>query len=80
MKWSPVGSNLSEFFSGNNPRTFRLIVSYRKIGKLDDGRVCVAAEVTDKGLFKGVGNNLRIARCTAAKYALRELEAMQLEQ
>ena len=58
----------------------RLILFSRKIEKLDDGRVCVAAQVEDKGQFKGVGNNLRIARCTAAKYALRQLEAMQLEQ
>ncbi len=42
--------------------------------RLSDGRrVRVTVEVFGKGAFKGVGRNYRIAKCTAAKCALRAL-------
>ena len=51
---------------------------HRKVDNLPDGRICVEARVQDGGVFKGVGRNLRIAKCTASKYALRALEGMPI--
>lgn len=45
------------------------VTSGRKI------RVCV--EVYNVGKFVGIGRNKRIAKCTAAKLALRRLEAIE---
>ncbi|XP_066152978.1 endoribonuclease Dcr-1 isoform X1 [Euwallacea fornicatus] len=43
--------------------------------KLADGRrVRVTVEVFGKGFFKGIGRNYRIAKCTAAKCALKHLK------
>lgn len=43
--------------------------------KLADGRrVRVSVEVFGKGTFKGIGRNYRIAKCTAAKCALKYLK------
>ncbi|KAF5300195.1 hypothetical protein FQA39_LY11229 [Lamprigera yunnana] len=43
--------------------------------KLADGRrVRVSVEVFGKGIFKGIGRNYRIAKCTAAKCALKHLK------
>jgi len=43
--------------------------------KLADGRrVRVTVEVFGKGIFKGIGRNYRIAKCTAAKCALKHLK------
>ncbi|CAG2055841.1 unnamed protein product [Timema podura] len=43
--------------------------------KLADGRrVRVTVEVFGKGTFKGIGRNYRIAKCTAAKCALKQLK------
>lgn len=43
--------------------------------KLADGRrVRVTVEVFGKGVFKGIGRNYRIAKCTAAKCALKHLK------
>ncbi|CAG9759991.1 unnamed protein product [Ceutorhynchus assimilis] len=43
--------------------------------KLADGRrVRVTVEVFGKGTFKGIGRNYRIAKCTAAKCALKNLK------
>ncbi|XP_022902072.1 endoribonuclease Dcr-1 [Onthophagus taurus] len=43
--------------------------------KLVDGRrVRVTVEVFGKGIFKGIGRNYRIAKCTAAKCALKHLK------
>ncbi|KAL1493216.1 hypothetical protein ABEB36_011312 [Hypothenemus hampei] len=43
--------------------------------KLADGRrVRVTVEVFGKGMFKGIGRNYRIAKCTAAKCALKHLK------
>ncbi|XP_077284544.1 endoribonuclease Dcr-1 [Arctopsyche grandis] len=47
---------------------------FGKPEKLADGRrVRVTVEVLGAGAFKGVGRNYRIAKCTAAKCALRKL-------
>lgn len=48
---------------------------FGKPEKLADGRrVRVSVEVFGKGTFKGIGRNYRIAKCTAAKCALRHLK------
>ncbi|KAK9890121.1 hypothetical protein WA026_008931 [Henosepilachna vigintioctopunctata] len=48
---------------------------FGKPEKLADGRrVRVAVEVFGKGTFKGIGRNYRIAKCTAAKCALKHLK------
>ncbi|XP_023219964.1 endoribonuclease Dicer-like [Centruroides sculpturatus] len=41
------------------------------------GKVRVRVEVFGKGQFVGIGRNKRIAKCTAAKRALRELKKMK---
>lgn len=47
---------------------------FGKPEKLADGkRVRVSVEVFGKGVFKGIGRNYRIAKCTAAKCALKAL-------
>ncbi|KAJ8664854.1 hypothetical protein QAD02_006516 [Eretmocerus hayati] len=46
--------------------------------KLADGRrVRVTVDVFGKGSFKGIGRNYRIAKCTAAKCALKKLKRGQ---
>ena len=51
----------------------------RKPEKLADGRrVRVTVEVFGKGTFRGIGRNYRIAKCTAAKCALRQLKKQGL--
>ncbi|KAF5270919.1 hypothetical protein FQR65_LT05386 [Abscondita terminalis] len=48
---------------------------FGKPEKLADGRrVRVSVEVFGKGIFKGIGRNYRIAKCTAAKCALKHLK------
>lgn len=48
---------------------------FGKPEKLADGRrVRVTVEVFGKGTFKGIGRNYRIAKCTAAKCALKNLK------
>lgn len=48
---------------------------FGKPEKLADGRrVRVTVEVFGKGIFKGIGRNYRIAKCTAAKCALKYLK------
>lgn len=48
---------------------------FGKPEKLADGRrVRVTVEVFGKGVFKGIGRNYRIAKCTAAKCALKYLK------
>jgi endoribonuclease Dicer len=50
-------------------------MNFRKPEKLADGRrVRVTVEVFGKGIFRGIGRNYRIAKCTAAKCALRQLK------
>ncbi|KAL9694828.1 hypothetical protein quinque_014113 [Culex quinquefasciatus] len=52
---------------------------FGKPEKLADGRrVRVTVEVFGKGTFRGIGRNYRIAKCTAAKCALRQLKKMGL--
>lgn len=47
----------------------------RRPEKLADGRrVRVTVEIFGKGTFKGIGRNYRIAKCTAAKCALKQLK------
>lgn len=47
--------------------------------KLADGRrVRVSVEIFGKGVFKGIGRNYRIAKCTAAKCALKHLKKQGL--
>ncbi|XP_058796621.1 endoribonuclease Dcr-1 [Phymastichus coffea] len=76
-----------ELFSSNVPKSpirelLELEPETAKFGKpekLADGRrVRVTVDVFNKGLFKGIGRNYRIAKCTAAKCALRKLKKMQL--
>lgn len=48
---------------------------FSKPEKLADGRrVRVTVEVFLKGTYSGIGRNYRIAKCTAAKCALRQLK------
>ena len=48
---------------------------FGKPEKLADGRrVRVSVEVFGKGVYKGIGRNYRIAKCTAAKCALRAIK------
>uniref|UniRef100_A0A0K2UZN8 ribonuclease III n=1 Tax=Lepeophtheirus salmonis TaxID=72036 RepID=A0A0K2UZN8_LEPSM len=72
-----------EQFSSNVPKSpirelLELEPETAKFGKpekLADGkRVRVSVEVFGKGTFKGIGRNYRIAKCTAAKCALRALK------
>ena len=42
-----------------------------------NGKVRVTVEVIGKGSYKGLGRNYRIAKCTAAKRALRALKRMK---
>ena len=52
-----------------------ILLDCRKPEKLADGRrVRVTVEVFGKGTFKGIGRNYRIAKCTAAKCALKQLK------
>ncbi|XP_064484368.1 endoribonuclease Dicer-like [Ornithodoros turicata] len=44
------------------------------------GKVRIRVEVFGKGRFVGVGRNKRIAKCTAAKRALRALKQMQKDK
>ncbi|XP_012286436.1 endoribonuclease Dcr-1 [Orussus abietinus] len=51
---------------------------FGKPEKLADGRrVRVTVDVFGKGSFKGIGRNYRIAKCTAAKCALKKLKRIQ---
>lgn len=53
--------------------------NFRKPEKLADGRrVRVTVEIFGKGVFRGIGRNYRIAKCTAAKCALRQLKKVNL--
>uniref|UniRef100_A0A182JMK9 ribonuclease III n=1 Tax=Anopheles atroparvus TaxID=41427 RepID=A0A182JMK9_ANOAO len=50
---------------------------FGKPEKLADGRrVRVTVEVFGKGTYRGIGRNYRIAKCTAAKCALRQLKKL----
>nr|XP_031838404.1 endoribonuclease Dcr-1 [Nomia melanderi] len=78
--------NEVEQFSTNVPKSpirelLELEPETAKFGtpeKLADGRrVRVTVDVFGKGSFKGIGRNFRIAKCTAAKCALRKLKKMQ---
>jgi endoribonuclease Dicer len=52
---------------------------FGKPEKLADGRrVRVTVEVFGKGIFRGIGRNYRIAKCTAAKCCLRQLKKNNL--
>lgn len=52
---------------------------FGKPEKLADGRrVRVTVEVFSKGTFKGIGRNYRIAKCTAAKCALKQLKKREM--
>lgn len=55
--------------------TVFLYIYFSKPEKLADGRrVRVVVEIFGKGEFKGIGRNYRIAKCTAAKCALKHLK------
>lgn len=59
--------------------TNEIILILRKPEKLADGRrVRVTVDVFGKGTFRGIGRNYRIAKCTAAKCALRQLKKQGL--
>ena len=73
---------LTEQFSQNVPKSpirelLELEPETAKFGKpekLWDGRrVRVSVEIIEVGTFRGIGRNYRIAKCTAAKCALRHL-------
>lgn len=74
------------FLVGWNRRPFPYLVIFpfffrarnRKAERLPDGRVRVTVDVIGKGTFKGIGRNYRIAKCTAAKFALRTLEKRKM--
>ncbi|XP_078036312.1 endoribonuclease Dcr-1 isoform X2 [Augochlora pura] len=81
-----IMKNEIEQFSTNVPKSpirelLELEPETAKFGtpeKLADGRrVRVTVDVFGKGSFKGIGRNYRIAKCTAAKCALRKLKKMQ---
>ncbi len=60
--------------SGNLFVYFLCVSLYRALENLPDGRICIAVEVLNNGRsYKGVGKNSRIAKNTAAKYALSQL-------
>lgn len=61
-------------------RTFQFFFFFfRKPEKLADGRrVRVTVDVFGKGTYRGIGRNYRIAKCTAAKCALRQLKKQGL--
>ncbi|XP_043278022.1 endoribonuclease Dcr-1 isoform X2 [Venturia canescens] len=78
-----------ELFSTNVPKSpirelLELEPETAKFGKpekLADGRrVRVTVDVFGKGSFKGIGRNYRIAKCTAAKCALKKLKRTQTSQ
>jgi len=54
-----------------------LAIICRKFGQ-EEGQYCAAFEVEDIGVFKGMGRNIRLAKCNAARYALAELENPKL--
>ncbi|XP_063986655.1 endoribonuclease Dcr-1 [Diachasmimorpha longicaudata] len=75
-----------EQFSTNVPKSpirelLELEPETAKFGKpeklVDGRRVRVTVDVFGKGSFKGIGRNYRIAKCTAAKCALKKLKKMQ---
>ncbi|KAG6799300.1 endoribonuclease Dicer-1 [Apis mellifera caucasica] len=81
-----IMKNEIEQFSTNVPKSpirelLELEPETAKFGKpekLADGRrVRVTVDVFGKGSFKGIGRNYRIAKCTAAKCALKKLKRMQ---
>ncbi|XP_015439626.1 PREDICTED: endoribonuclease Dcr-1 [Dufourea novaeangliae] len=81
-----IMKNEIEQFSTNVPKSpirelLELEPETAKFGKpekLADGRrVRVTVDVFGKGSFKGIGRNYRIAKCTAAKCALRKLKKTQ---
>lgn len=56
-------------------QTKYFVINCSKPEKLADGRrVRVTVEVFCKGTYRGIGRNYRIAKCTAAKCALRQLK------
>lgn len=81
-----IMKNEIEQFSTNVPKSpirelLELEPETAKFGKpekLADGRrVRVTVDVFGKGSFKGIGRNYRIAKCTAAKCALKKLKRSQ---
>ncbi|RZF36221.1 hypothetical protein LSTR_LSTR008547 [Laodelphax striatellus] len=79
--------NEIDLFSTNVPKSpirelLELEPETAKFGKpekLADGRrVRVNVEVFGKGTYKGIGRNYRIAKCTAAKCALKQLKKQGL--
>ncbi|XP_025420848.1 endoribonuclease Dcr-1 isoform X2 [Sipha flava] len=78
-----IMENEMEQFSKNVPKSpIRELLElepetakFSKPEKLADGRrVRVVVEIFGKGEFKGIGRNYRIAKCTAAKCALKHLK------
>ncbi|XP_050060173.1 endoribonuclease Dcr-1 [Aphis gossypii] len=78
-----IMENEMEQFSKNVPKSpIRELLElepetakFSKPEKLADGRrVRVIVEIFGKGEFKGIGRNYRIAKCTAAKCALKHLK------
>lgn len=45
-----------------------------------EGKVRVTVDVYGKGRFVGMGRNYRIAKCTAAKRALKYLKALKARE
>lgn len=85
-EWINFWICFAEQFSTNVPKSpirelLELEPETAKFGKpekLADGRrVRVIVDVFGKGSFKGIGRNYRIAKCTAAKCALKKLKKSQ---
>nr|AQX45494.1 Dicer-1 [Artemia franciscana] len=51
-------------------------VKFGRAERTPDGRVRVTVDIIGKKSFKGIGRSYRIAKCTAAKFALRTLERL----
>ena len=81
-----IFSSFSDYFSYNVPKSpIRVLLEMHphvaKFGKpeVTSGRkIRIVVNVNDVGQFIGIGRNKRIAKCTAAKRALRALKLVKV--
>ncbi|CAO1443231.1 unnamed protein product [Diamesa tonsa] len=84
--WKMMGKEIEQFSCAVPKSPIRELLEmepetakFGKPEKLADGRrVRVTVEIFGKGVFRGIGRNYRIAKCTAAKCALRQLKKVNL--
>ncbi|CAO1434532.1 unnamed protein product [Diamesa serratosioi] len=84
--WKMMGKEIEQFSCAVPKSPIRELLEmepetakFGKPEKLADGRrVRVTVEIFGKGIFRGIGRNYRIAKCTAAKCALRQLKKVSL--